>query len=173
MCIRDSNTLRVDGTDQSEPGGNFMWLRKARAGCNAWTSSPESDDFAGWHDGYLRLADPVLHRRRISLDKRARTVTIEDRLEMSGEHEIELFFHCSERCTVSQSDEGFAIEQGGRVLWLKLPRAPGATSRVHLGSLQPISGWVSRHFDVREPAPTIAWRARIRGNAGLRTEIAC
>jgi len=167
------NTLRVDGTDQSEPGGNFMWLRKARAGCNAWTSSPESDDFAGWHDGYLRLADPVLHRRRISLDKRARTVTIEDRLEMSGEHEIELFFHCSERCTVSQSDEGFAIEQGGRVLWLKLPRAPGATSRVHRGSLQPISGWVSRHFDVREPAATIAWRARIRGNAGLRTEIAC
>ena len=33
------NTLRVDGLDQSEPGGNFMWLRKARAGCSLWLSS--------------------------------------------------------------------------------------------------------------------------------------
>ena len=167
------NTVRVDATDQSEPGGNFMWLRKARAGCNLWLTSPECDDFTGWHDGYLRLADPVLHRRRILLDKRTRVVTIEDRLEMSGEHEIELFFHCSERCTVSPTDEGFAIEQGGTTLSLRLPRAPGATSRVHCGSLEPISGWVSRRFDAKEPAPTIAWRARIAGNAGLRTEIAC
>src|SRR5260221_679250 len=27
------NTLRVDARDQSQPGGNFMWLRKARARC--------------------------------------------------------------------------------------------------------------------------------------------
>ena len=167
------NTVRVDATDQSEPGGNFMWLRKARAGCNLWLSSPECDDFSGWQDGYLRLADPVLHRRRILLDKRARLVTIEDRLEMSGEHEIELFFHCSERCTVSPTDDGFAIEQGGTTLSLRLPRAPGAASRVHFGSLEPISGWVSRRFDTKEPAPTIVWRARIAGNVGLRTEIAC
>ena len=167
------NTVRIDAADQSEPGGNFMWLRKARAGCNLWVTSPDGDEFAGWHDGYLRLADPVLHRRRILLDKRARLVTIEDRLEMSGEHEIELFFHCSERCTVAPIDEGFSIEQGGKKLWLRLPRAPGATSRVHSGSLEPISGWVSRRFDTKQPAATIAWRARIAGNVGLRTEIAC
>ena len=167
------NTLRVDAIDQSEAGGNFMWLRKARAGCSLFTTGAEYDEFAGWHDGYLRLADPVLHRRRILLDKRARLVTIEDRLEMSGEHEIELFFHCSERCTVSPSDEGFAIEQGGVTLWLRLPRAAGATSMVHLGSVEPISGWVSRRFDAKQPAPTICWRARIAGCAGLRTEIAC
>ena len=167
------NTLRVDATDQSEPGGNFMWLRKARAGCNAWMSGADYDDFAGWHDGYQRLPDPVLHRRRIMLDKRARIVTIEDRLEMAGEHEIDLFFHCSEHCTVSPTEEGYAIEQGGTTLWLKLPRASGATSCVHVGSLAPVSGWVSRRFDAKAPAPTIHWHARIGGNAGLRTQIGC
>ena len=167
------NTLRVDEMDQSEPGGNFMWLHKARAGCNGWSSSPESDDFTGWHDGYQRLPDPVLHRRRIVLDKRTRIVTLEDRLEMSGEHEIELFFHCSERCTVSPTEDGYAIEQGGTTLWLRLPRALGATSRVLVGSHAPISGWVSRRFDAKTPAPTIVWRARVPGNAGLRTEICC
>ena len=167
------NTLRVDATDQSEQGGNFMWLRKARAGCSAWLSSPDCDDFTGWHDGYVRLPDPVLHRRRIVLDKRTRIVTIEDRLEMSGEHEIELYFHCSERCVVSQCDEGYAIEQGGTKLWLKLPRAPGAVCTVHAGSLAPISGWVSRRFDAKTPAPTILWRARVAGDTGLRAEIHC
>jgi hypothetical protein len=74
---------------------------------------------------------------------------------------------------VSPTDDGYAIGQGGTTLWLRLPRAPGASSRVHLGSLEPISGWVSRRFDTKEPAATIAWRARIAGNVGLRTEIAC
>ena len=27
------NTVRVDGLDQSRSGGNFMWLKKANAGC--------------------------------------------------------------------------------------------------------------------------------------------
>jgi len=35
----------------------------------------------------------------------------------------------------------------------------------------PISGWVSRAFDNRAPAPTIAWSARLSGRTTLRTEI--
>src|SRR6266853_2368265 len=47
------NTVRVDGTDQSRSGGNFMWLKKARAGCGLWLSSSEKDSFEGWHDGFM------------------------------------------------------------------------------------------------------------------------
>src|SRR5207244_3652489 len=74
------NTLRIDGVDQSLPGGDFMWVKQARARCDTWESSDAADVFEAWHDGYLRLSDPVLHRRRITLDKRARRVVIEDRL---------------------------------------------------------------------------------------------
>jgi hypothetical protein len=42
---------------------------------------------------------------------------------------------------------------------------------IHRGSLAPMSGWVSRAFDCRQPAPTIAWRARLTGSSVLRTEI--
>jgi hypothetical protein len=167
------NTLRVDGKDQSQPGGSFMWLRKAHARCTLWRSSDDRDVFEARHDGYTQLPDPVEHRRRISLDKRARRVVIEDTLLMSGTHEVELFFHCSEQCRVEPAPGCCLISRDGRTLILRLPEAPGATTRVYCGGLAPISGWISRTFDEKQPAPTIAWRARLAGDAVLRSEIAC
>lgn len=166
------NTLRVDGMDQSQSGGNFMWLRKADARCTLWRPSEERDVFEGWHDGYAQLSDPVVHRRRISLEKRTRRVVIEDTLQMAGEHDIELFFHCSERCQVDPVPDGYAVSQGGKTLFLRLPQAAKA-SQVYYGSTAPIRGWVSRRFDDKRPAPTIEWRARLKGEIVLCTEITC
>ena len=163
------NTVRIDGLDQSVPGGNFMWLRHARAGCSLWLSSPEKDSFEGWHDGYMRLEDPVKHRRLVQLDKRARRVLIEDVLEMEDEHEVELFFHCSEACRVDPVPGGYALARDGLTLKLLLPE--GGAARVERGALAPILGWVSRAFDRREPTSTIVWYARLTGRAALRTEI--
>ncbi len=167
------NTLCVDEQDQSQSGGNFMWLKKARAGCSQWSSTAEEDLFEGWQNGFMRLPDPVMHRRRITLDKAARRVIIEDSLQMAGEHDIDLFFHCSERCKADPLADGFVLRQGGRTISLKLPQTEGATARVYQGSTEPILGWVSRRFDQKLPAPTIAWRARLAHNVVLRTEIVC
>jgi hypothetical protein len=167
------NTLRVDGKDQSESGGNFMWLRKADTQCALWRPSEGRDVFEGWHDGYAHLPDPVLHRRRISLEKRTRQVVIEDTLQMAGQHDIELFFHCSERCQVDPAPGGWAVSQGGKTLLLRLPQAEQASVQVYSGSTSPISGWVSRRYDDRRPAPTIAWRARLKGEIVLHTQITC
>ncbi len=163
------NTLRIDGLDQSVQGGNFLWLRKARAGCSLWLSSALKDSFEGWHDGYLRLEDPVKHRRLIELDKAARRVRIDDQLEMEEAHEVELYFHCAESCRVDPVEGGFLIEQDGTCLRLVLPA--NGEAKLYSGSLAPLAGWVSRAFDRREPAATIVWRARIAGRAVLRTEI--
>jgi hypothetical protein len=167
------NTLRVDEGDQSQSGGNFMWLKKARAGCSLWSSTAESDVFEGWQDGYMRLADPVMHRRRIVLDKMARRVVIEDTLQMAGEHEIELFFHCSERCRIESLPDGYEVSQETSKLIFKLPHFKDGSSCVYHGSIAPISGWVSRRFDDKQPSPTIAWRARLKGEVVLRSEITC
>jgi hypothetical protein len=167
------NTLRVDARDQSQSGGNFMWLKKARAACSLWSSTSERDVFEGWQDGYMRLADPVMHRRRIVLNKTARRVVIEDSLEMAGEHGIELFFHCSERCRIEPLPDGYAVSQEARTLIIRLPHFKDGSSCVHHGSSAPISGWVSRRFDDKQPSPTIAWRARLKGDVVLRSEIIC
>jgi hypothetical protein len=167
------NTVRIDGVDQSQSGGNFMWLRQAAAGCSLWRPSDERDVFEGWHDGYMRLDDPVMHRRRITLEKRRRRVLIEDNLRMLGEHEVELFFHCNERCRVDLFPGGYRISRGKQAVSLKLPPAETAATGVNYGSVAPISGWVSRKFDEKQPIPTIYWRGRLAGNSVLRTEITC
>jgi heparinase II/III-like protein len=163
------NTLRVDGRDQSQQGGNFMWVKHARAGCELWLSSAEKDSFEGWHDGYLRLADPVKHRRLLELDKRARRLVIEDSLEMAEEHEVELAFHWAEDCRVDAAAGGYLVERDGIRLRLALPS--GGEAQIYRGSLSPLLGWVSRGFDRRQPTSTIVWRAKLGAPVLLRTEI--
>jgi len=166
------NTVRIDGLEQSVSGGNFMWLKKARAGCSLWLSSTDQDSFEGWHDGYMRLDDPVKHRRLIQLHKKARQVVIEDTLEMGEEHDVELLFHCSEQCRVDAVPGGYLVSQGEHSIKIVLPAIDGATSSVQRGSVAPIMGWVSRSFDQRAPTSAIVWRARLSSAARLRTEIA-
>lgn len=167
------NTVRIDETDQSQPGGNFMWLKKANAGCSLWSASPDREVLEAWHDGYTRLPDPVMHRRRISLDKRHRVIELEDMLEMSARHTVELFFHCSEHCAVNAVPGGYKLVHQGKSLVLRLPQDDGARSALYRGSTAPISGWVSRRFDDKQPAWTIVWRAQLQGPTRLRSEIRC
>jgi hypothetical protein len=165
------NTLRIDGQDQSVQGGNFLWLKKANAGCSLWLSSAEKDCFEGWHDGYLRLPDAVKHRRLIMLDKAAARIVVEDCLEMAEDHAVELFFHCHEDALVKPTQHGYLVRRCDAFVEITLPRLPEAKLQVYRGSLAPMCGWVSRAFDSRTPAPTIVWSARLSGRSVLRTEI--
>jgi len=163
------NTLRIDGLDQSEQGGNFMWTRHARASCSLWLSSTEKDSFEGWHDGYAGLDDKVTHRRLIELDKEACHLVVEDTVEMGAEHSVELFFHCAEQCEVESVAGGYLLSRDGITVKLALP--PNGTTEVVRGSVAPMLGWVSRSFDQRSPTATIVWRAKLAASAQLRTGI--
>lgn len=167
------NTVRVDGLDQSEPGGNFMWLRQARGERISWLSAPDEDCLEARHDGYARLADPVIHRRRFVLLKRQRVLRIEDTLEMRGEHRVELFLHCAEGTVVVPTAGGFSLTRQGRTIQVRWPPHPAGGAHVLHGSTDPIGGWISRRFDRKEPIHTLVWRATLRGPASLRTEIDC
>lgn len=167
------NTLRVDGLDQSESGGNFMWLRQARAVCDGWQGDTLRDVFVGRHDGYLRLADPVLHQRRILVDKPDRRILVEDVLRMSAEHGVELFFHTDERCGVDLRGNSVVLRREGLQVEIRLPAMTGSATSLLQGSLDPIGGWVSRRFDEKQATTTVCWQARLQGATVLRTEIVC
>ncbi len=82
------NTVRIDGEDQSEVWSSFRVARRARP----FDVRTDGATFAeAAHDGYRRLSRPVIHRRRLELKQHE--LLICDRIEGSGEHRVEIFFH--------------------------------------------------------------------------------
>jgi uncharacterized heparinase superfamily protein len=82
------NTVRIDGIDQSEVWAGFRVARRAYP----FDIRTDRQSFAeAAHDGYRRLKNPVIHRRRLELHGDGLAIT--DMVEGTGEHEIEIFFH--------------------------------------------------------------------------------
>jgi hypothetical protein len=162
------NTVRVDGIDQSESGGNFMWLRKANASCEHWSSEDDRDIFIGSHDGYAVLPDPVIHRRKIEFIKDEGTIIVEDILECKGQHEIELHWHFSEECQVAPDVARVLISRENVRLEMMMPNIDWEPE-VYRGRLDPPLGWIAYRFDEKMPSPTIVWREKIIGTTARVT----
>jgi hypothetical protein len=166
------NTIRVDETDQSVSGGNFMWIQHATARCEAWAADEQADFFVGSHDGYRRLPDPVTHRRQIRFDKETKRFEIEDKIVCKGAHRIESAWHFSEQCTVCEREGAFLVENGGQSITLSCGDNHSAALQFY-GDLERPAGWISRRYDVKLPTTTIIWRMQIVGDTTLHTLIDC
>jgi len=165
------NTLRIDGEEQSVPGGNFMWRSHARARCRLFEPGAERDVFEGVHDGYLRLGDPVGHRRRIEFDKRKLQIEVSDTLECSGEHVVEVHWHLAESCVARVSGRAVEVGCGNVRMRVECPGELGAPELV-VGRSDPPLGWISRRLDEKTPSPAIVCKGRITGSVTLVTAIA-
>lgn len=164
------NTVRVEGLDQSMIGGNFMWLRHARAWCERWEPGAEQDCFVGAHDGYRHLDDAVLHRRSLEFDKQARVLRVTDTLACKGDHEIEVFWHFAENCRIQVSGNEISASCGECEVRMAMPGVAWSPS-VASGREDPPLGWVSRRFDRKCSSSSVVWAGHISGTTALCTEI--
>ncbi len=163
------NTIRIDEQDQSLIAGNFMWSQKAEAVLDQWKSTEGSDLVSGHHTGYLRLADPVRHRREVTFDKQERVFRIVDTIEAEGEHIIEQFFHFAEDCQIRRTDDGWDIEHDG--VRVKFYTDDLLDQSLVLGRDEPPLGWRSHKLGDRQPSPTLVGRMLGRGTCQLVTVI--
>ncbi|MGR3302593.1 MAG: alginate lyase family protein [Candidatus Scalindua sp.] len=164
------NTIRIDGESQSISGGDFMWLRKAKSRLIQYESNDDFDLVIGEHDGYKRLKDPVTHQRELKLDKKHNTIRIVDRISAKDKHMVEQYFHFSRDCVLEKTTEhDWCIKIKDKEISLKVDER--LHSNVFRGSLQPISGWQSKRFDVKEETFTIVNSNEFRGNCEFETII--
>ena len=163
------NTVEVDGCDQSEIGGNFMWLRKANAKLLQHLPQAAIQVFEGEHDGYRRLEDPVLHRRKISFDSNRNVVVVKDILESSKDHDIALHWHFAEGITVERGPGG--VRGAGRRSRLQIRCEFGEGPELLRCSEAPMGGWISRKFDEKTTITTAVWRGRTHGTTEIVTEL--
>jgi Heparinase II/III-like protein/Heparinase II/III N-terminus len=167
---RAHNTVCVDSLDQSVITGNFMWSKHAEANLELWESTADFDKLVGRHTGYLRLDDPVLHRREIMYFKESHELVIKDYLECTQRHFIELHWHCHEKANVSLLNGDVQIIRDQVKVSVCLPD-PRFTARLARGEESPPLGWSSRKFDSKEPITTIVWFGYIENNSCLETRL--
>jgi hypothetical protein len=150
------NTVRVDGQDQSVSGGRFMWLRKAAVRIERMPDAPDDFDFCGSHDGYLRLPDPVRHRRSVRFNALTNTLVVRDELAATRSHRMELFWHFAPGLDVLLDGEGLRVR--GRAFEMRMqvsggashPASPPMLQELVRGSENPPLGWYSPSYESKQ-----------------------
>ena len=164
------NTIEIDSENQSLMQGSFLWAQHAKARCLDWTPTAFGGAVVGEHDGYTRLAQPVMHRRRVELDGTKRELVIRDELFGTGRHEAALRFQLSEFCQIeAQTGNQYAIEVDGGQVAIELD--PRLKVRARYGSEAPIGGWVSRGYHHKIAATQLVGRIHFENETTLISRI--
>ena len=133
------NTMLVDGLDQAIPDEPFSWTGIPTTRVDDWVVGRTFTYFAGSHDGYERLSNPVTHRRCVlRIDEGGESMWLVRDLMLGmmlgrGNHDLEINWHFA-------SD--LVLRSVGRFEFLALrPDAPNIALRLILPAQ---SGWHGR-----------------------------
>lgn len=153
---RAHNTIVVDGQDQSQILGSFLWGERAEAVCKQWSPTEAGGVFVGEHTGYRRLPGAVTHRRTVALTA-DRQIRIEDVLEGQGEHEAAIYFHWGPACSIEVAGESLVtVDYGAGVARLEFDPRWAITTAT--GQESPILGWFSRAYHERTAISVLVGR---------------
>ena len=165
---RAHNTVVIDGRDQSEMLGPFLWGKRAKAECLNWQPTDTGGKVVGEHDGYSHLRDPVIHKRMIDLD--GRELVVRDDIMARAQHEIQIFFHFAEHCVVELAGKNaFLVDVGLGMIVVELD--PSLQVELFNGSEDPICGWVSRGYHQKQASTTLVGRCMSKDSTCLITRI--
>ena len=150
------NTVLVDRQDQAVPGErSFLWKTVADARCNHCSLGGEIEFLDGEHEGYTRLHSPVVHRRRV-VAVEGKFFLIFDELIGAGSHDLDLLFHFAPGSLRREDDGWNLLEIGGRDrLAVKILTQNPCSERTVVGDEDPIQGWYSRSYGVKEACPAL------------------
>jgi hypothetical protein len=148
------NTLTVDRQSSSIPGDTFTWKTITRCEGLGWIEHKRFAFVSGLHRGFERLSRPGIHTRQILFLKGDYWI-IRDRIEVTGKHQIDLWFHFESGTSPLVSEAG--VQENGASGGLKIASfAPG-------GCWATEEGWVSHCYGERERAPVCVFSAPAEG----------
>ena len=165
------NTLRVDGVDQAVADEPFSWTHIPTTVAENWVVGKTFTYFVGSHNGYARLADPVLHRRHVM--KIAGGVwLVRDVALGRAEHELEVRWHFA-------PDLEVRMASAGRVDVSRAGAASGASGLILIVPEETV--WhtatevsrtpLSPAYGALQPAPLVRCAARVLLPAEVATAV--
>jgi len=163
------NTARVDGQDQSIYRGSFLWDRHARTTLESAALESDPQRLSASHDGYLRLSDPVRHRRTWCYYPGSRALLVRDAFQCARAHRIELHWHFAPECRVQARGAQLTAEREG--VRLRLAGPPELSLDLVHGRESPPLGWHSPAYDVKVPTSTAVLAGEIHGSTVFETRL--
>ncbi|MBN8506281.1 MAG: alginate lyase family protein, partial [Burkholderiales bacterium] len=153
------NTLQVQGRDQSDSGGRFMWTRHARARLlSRERSGPGRLRLRAEHDGYGPQGH---HQRELQVDAEAGTLQVSDQLSQA--HEAALHWHLAPGWQCELEGDTLQARKGRWLARIRVQaNAPGRLSLVQ-GQDDPqlgLLGWASGAYGHKQPCPVLRWQGR-------------
>ncbi len=160
---RAHSTVVIDGVGQAEPDLPFRWATRYRSRLVRHLSTSDYTLVTGKHDGYSRLAAPVVHRRTLVSVAGQYWVCV-DTFTGAGTHRAEFLFHLAPDLEVEHADTHlFAAPPEADAGLLVAPAGfDDARPRVVMGATDPIQGWHSDDYGDRRPAPTLVTTDAVR-----------
>jgi hypothetical protein len=178
------NTMRVDGVDQAVADEPFSWTHIPATQAENWIAGKSFTYFVGHHNGYARLADPVVHRRHVLkidgglwLVRDVATACVvagpspvNTRKSTEAAHELEILWHFAPDLDVQSNGAGrVEISQGGvrsgeSGLSLIMPDETVWHTEVSKTLLSPCYG-------AFQPAPLVRCHARVSLPAEIATAL--
>lgn len=156
------NTIVVDGKDSSELADEWMFKTRAKSTINTWATTKSFDYVDGKHDGYQRLKDPVTHRRRILFIKPCFWLFVDD-LEAKEKHQYDQYFHFASGAELEVSGLQVTARYGDKAGINLIPVNESSLSLARFkGSTDPIQGWVSYDYGVKEAAEVVKYSTQAK-----------
>ena len=157
------STIDIDGAGQAVPCGPFRWASRPAAHLAHWETTRDRDVAVGEHRAYCRLADAVVHRRQVILEKARHCIVVDD-LDGHAEHRVDLRFQFVPMCvTLDAGLWARAVSNEGRggLLVHALATVPLKASLLE-GETDPRQGWMSPDYGDHQPAPVLLYSTVVR-----------
>lgn len=156
-------TVMIDAVEQNRfMRGTLFALRvDARPRVLAWEQAADCDRILAEHDGYCRLANPVIHRRTVMfLRGRCRLEVVDEFIHPqggNGTHDLAWTFPFAPGCSIEPAAEGWIVRTTHQHVHLTMPRNEEDGDPIPI-SVEITEGWVSPRYGVREKALVLRWR---------------
>lgn len=167
------NTLEIDGADQSQSRGPFLWQPQASTALIAVVADHSDGrsrlSWSARHDGYQRATPPAWHVREVHLEIGDARLEVIDRVESAGRHRLRLAYHLGPEVQAELRDHHASLR------WMSGTESFAATLRLptrlqwtsHRGEPTPPLGWYSAAFGLKEPTTVLVGQGESR--AGTET----
>jgi Heparinase II/III-like protein/Heparinase II/III N-terminus len=169
------NTLQIAGRDQATAAGPFLWLTHpathlhGAAGVDEGTTARVHAS----HDGYRTLPGAPRHHRHIALNRVSRALRVTDWVETTLPVNVRLAFHLHPdvSCRLHEG-RAYLSWQGRAADYVCLTLSSGLEWGIHCGEEQPVLGWYSARFGVKQASTSLVGAGQVKTGQTLATNIA-